>query len=164
MLKPIVSMNQMAMNESIATTCCYKWNGVSITGAATVLHGGDLKVNYEYTWYYPETNNGVEVSSGWLNVGIVPKFALKDIVTGNQYLPYLSGGEWCCDGQELTEFGGIKVTDQFEDTWKLADPTTYYKKVATDYSITHTGATSAHYKWVGGNAWLADHEAVQYSS
>ena len=164
MLKPIVSMNQMAMNESIATTCCYKWNGVSVTGSATVLHGGKLDVNYHYGYYYPETNETIKVSNGWMNVAVVPNYEYKERVMSSANLPYLCGGDWYDGDAAITKWGGIELTDAGKVAWKIKDPSSYYKKVLEGYDITHKGATSAHYKWTSGNNWLADHTAVQYSS
>ena len=40
----------------------------------------------------------------------------------------------------------------------------YFKVTSFAGKFTHTGATSAHYDMTGGNSWLADHTAVQYSS
>ena len=169
MLKPIVSMNQMAMNESIATTCCYKWNGVSITGSASVLHGGELQVKRSYYYIYPGTDapgaTEVVVSNGWLTVPCVPTNAANYMhVTDAANLPYKSGGDWYEGGTNLpiTTNGGNIVSSG----WLFTDPASYYVKTE-DYSkrtIKHVGSTSAHYEWTSGNNWLADHAAVQYSS
>ena len=165
MLKPIVSMNQMAMNESIATTCCYKWNGVSITGSATVLHGGELKVNYSYEYIYPGTDapgaTKVVVSSGWLTVPCVPTGSDNyEFVKTAANLPYKSAGDWYYGDTAITTNGGNIVVGN----WAFTDPTSYYTKKVAGKSIQHVGATSAHDEWTSGNNWLADHAAVQYSS
>lgn len=171
MLKPIVSMNQMAMNESIATTCCYKWNGYSITGAATVLHGGSLDVKKTYGYYYPGTDapgaKKLIVSSGWLTVPCVPtgKSNYK-FVTSAENLPYKSDGDWYYGYGEnavaITSNKGNIVLD--EDSWMFTDPTGYYTEYTVSTKIKHVGATSAHYEWTSGNSWLSDHAAVQYTS
>ena len=170
MLKPIVSMNQMAMNESIATTCCYTWNG-NVTGSANVLHGSKLDVSYSYKYFYPETYTGTkaegwkdavcEISKGWLNVGVAPSRNNMDAAKGD-HVPYQCGGEWCLDGKVLTKFGGLEIADKVEG-WVIKTPN-FYTSVKTGTNITHVGATSAHYRWTSGNNWLADHDAVQYSS
>ena len=176
MLKPIVSMNQMAMNESIATTCCYTWNG-NVTGSASVLHGGKLDVSYSYRYFYPETYTGdkdfvgaeCEVSSGWLSnsLPVVPNWDNRRLVTGAT-LPYKSDGEWYDyfgdKPEAITKDNGFTLTDYGKKHWLLKNPATFYNKVTAGTNITHTGATSAHYKWTSGNNWLADHAAVQYSS
>lgn len=164
MIKPIVNMNRMAMNESIATTCCYAWNGTSLLGSAQVLHGGNLGAVTYFKYYYPETNNSVQVNEAWMNVGVVPNYNYRDRVTGTTNLPYLSGGEWY-DGQAaITKFGGLELTEAGKEAWLIARPVNYYKQTVDHVEITHTGATSAHYQWQNGNAWLVDHKAVQYSS
>ncbi len=175
MLKPIVSMNQMAMNESIATTCCYTWNG-NVTGSASVLHGGKLDVSYSYRYFYPETYTGdknfvgaeYEVSRGWLNTNlpVVPNWEYRGFVVSAGALPYQSGAEWY-DGygdKPITKDNGLALSDYGKEHWLYKNPATFYNKVMSGTSITHTGATSAHYKWTSGNNWLADHDAVQYSS
>ena len=167
MLKPIVSMNQMAMNESIATTCCYKWNGNEITGSATVLHGGKIEVNKKIGYYYPGTKAPTEkvgfvVSDGWLNVPCIPTGANYTFVADATHLPYKSGGDWyTVAGDPITEFGSHIVLDGW--TFNVA-PKDYYTAYVKEKKLNHVGSTSAHYQWTSGNNWLADHEAVQYSS
>ena len=166
MLKPIVSMNQMAMNESIATTCCYKWNGNTITGSATVLHGGKIDAYKTYGYYYPGTdapNEDVfEVSNGWLNVPCYYVGADFASVLGSEAnLPYKSAGDWYTGTTAITSNQGNIVLDT---NWKFADPASYYVKYTKSTTLKHVGSTSAHYQWTEGNNWLADHTAVQYSS
>ena len=69
MLKPIVSMNQMAMNESIATTCCYVWNGTSLLGSASLPHGGSLKAGSKTQWYVwnGTKTEATNLNSSWLS-------------------------------------------------------------------------------------------------
>ena len=166
MLKPIVSMNQMAMNESIATTCCYKWNGVSITGSATVLHGGNLNASYTYDYYYPDNTqkitNSTPVSNAWFNVPLAPTYAYKDLVKDGYSVPYKSAGEWYVDNTPITQYAGTDIIDT--TAWKWVNPDTFYTAYKTGVSLEHVGSTSAHYKYQYGNEWLADHAAVQYSS
>lgn len=166
MIKPVVSMNQMSMNESIATTCCFKWDGVDVTGTAVVLHGGKLNVNYKYGYYYPGTDapgmDPVKVSDGWLNVPCVPTGANNYMFVENAAnLPFYSGGDWyLADKTPITENNGHIV----REGWKFTDPAAFYTKYVKDTKIQHIGATSAHYTWVKGNEWLADHEAQQFAS
>lgn len=166
MIKPIISMNEMSMNESIATTCCYRWNGTSITGTAAVLHGGKLNVAYKYGYYYPGTDapgaTPVKVSEGWLNVPCVPTGADNyTFVENAANLPFYSGGDWyLANDIPITENNGHIV----RDGWKFVEPTTFYTKYVMDTNIQHVGSTSAHYTWVKGNEWLADHTAEQFMS
>ncbi|MDD7446402.1 MAG: hypothetical protein PUK79_08255 [Clostridiales bacterium] len=166
MLKPIVSMNQMAMNESIATTCCYKWNGNTITGSATVLHGGKIDAHVKYGYYYPGTDapdrEKFVVSDGWLNV---PCYYVgsdyASVLSSEHNLPYKSAGDWYTGLDAITTNQGNIVVNT---NWVFKDPASYYVKYKKSTTLNHIGATSAHYKWTEGNNWLADHAAVQYSS
>ena len=167
MLKPIVSMNQMAMNESIATTCCYTWNGNTITGSATVLHGGKIEASVKYGYYYPGTDapdrEKFIVSDGWLNV---PCYYIGSdyatVLSSEANLPYKSGGDWYSGLTPLTSNkGNIELLD---DKWVFADPASYYVQYKKSTTLNHVDATSAHNKWTESKNWLMDHTAVQYSS
>jgi hypothetical protein len=52
MLMPIVSMNKMAMNESVAATCCYKLVLAGSSNFTEVLHGGYVGDGYieSFAW------------------------------------------------------------------------------------------------------------------
>ena len=167
MLKPIVSMNQMAMNESIATTCCYKWNGNKITGSATVLHGGKIEANVKYGYYYPGTDAPGEetfkVSDGWLRV---PCYYIGSdyatVLSSEANLPYNSDGDWYSGSTPLTSNkGNIEL---HEDKWVFGNPASYYVQYKKSTTLNHVGSTSAHYKWTEDKLWLADHPAEQYAS
>ena len=172
MLKPIVSMNQMAMNESIATTCCYVWNGNSILGSASLPHGGTLVGNKSGTKYYV---NGTEMDSSWMNwtAGhVTPTYARYKVTTGVDgkwiVIDHSRSGYWenlyNDDGSLKTVIATAKVCNH-SDTDR-ANGYCPYVKVSGSYTgkFTHTGATSAHYNLTGGNSWLVDHDAVQFSS
>ena len=77
MLKPVVNMNKMAMNESIATTCCFVWNGTSYAGSATMPHGGTLVAKYN-TAYYLKSDRGLEISKA----GSTGRVATSRLQTG----------------------------------------------------------------------------------
>lgn len=160
MLKPIVSMNTMAMNESIATTCCFVWNGTSYAGSASLPHGGKLVGSSSSTYYFKNANRGTVVSKGWLN------YKYGHVVCGGTVensAPYESGGKWYV-GDAL--ISSLPTTD--------VKPTAYcdhsiaanceYEKVSSFSGMKHIGATSAHYTYTSGNNWLVDHTAYQYSS
>ena len=171
MLKPIVSMNQMAMNESIATTCCYVWNGTSLLGSASLPHGGQLvagsKTTY-YTWNKDRTG-AAAISGSWLNWKgghVRPVFAdwkynavdsqgnnvayvSKDNVRTDLYVNGVVNAEIAIDANYCDHKGA--------DCW-------YTKETSFNKSFTHVGSTSAHYTYTGGHSWLADHPAAQFSS
>ena len=172
MLKPIVSMNQMAMNESIATTCCYVWNGTSLLGSASLPHGGQLvagsKTAY-YTWNGAKTE-AKEINKSWLKFSghVTPAYA------SYTYNPSDSQGANVAFAKVMK---GADVLDLYDEKGNLntaiatggfcthnSSDCWYTKETSFDKTFTHTGATSAHYNLTGGNIWLADHTAVQYSS
>ena len=175
MLKPIVSMNQMAMNESIATTCCYVWNGTSLLGSASLPHGGSLKANTKTTSYVrlSDTTSAVLNSSwyGYTGGHVAKKSAAGRIIT------YSTDGKDGAHNWNVKDNNGnfttiadlIKNNEIKEVAGGFCDhvnnPTCpYYKETSFTGTFTHTGATSAHYDMTSGNKWLADHTAVQYSS
>ena len=158
MLKPVVNMNKMAMNESIATTCCFVWNGTSYAGSATMPHGGTLVAKYN-TAYYLKSNRGLEISKGWINWkgGHITNRALM------ANAPFESAGSWYVAGvdTQVTE-----LTSANASTYGWADSIDFnwcdhnnagcaYEKVSTLASMTHVGATSAHYNYTSGNSSLA---------
>ena len=156
MLKPVVNMNKMAMNESIATTCCFVWNGTSYAGSATMPHGGTLVAKYNMA-YYLKSNRGLEISKGWINW----KGGHITDAFWNSYVPYESAGKWYTNyptsGTELSTanataqgWGGITFGWCDHNNAGCA-----YEKVSTLSSMTHVGATSAHYNYTSGNSSLA---------
>ena len=187
MLKPIVSMNQMAMNESIATTCCYVWNGTSILGSASLPHGGSLKANSSTNYYVQIGNCNVPLHTSWLKytAGHVNDSTYAGYVI-NKGLPGRIGCELETPGhyddwvvyQHNANGNWEPIHDEVTTALKSfitpvkggfcahnGDANCPYVKVTSfANSFTHTGATSGHYTWTGGNSWLADHKAVQFSS
>ena len=168
MLKPIVSMNQMAMNESIATTCCYVWNGTSLLGSASLPHGGQLVADSKTTSYVQVGDTRYPLNGTWYNYTkghANSKAAAASIVTttlndGWAYHDYMNPGT-------LTLMKDASVTDVAPvDFCDHKNPETcpYFKETVFAKSFTHVGATSAHYTWTGGHEWLKDHTAVQFSS
>ena len=151
MLKPVVNMNKMAMNESIATTCCFVWNGTSYAGSATMPHGGTLVAKYNTTYYLKGANRGVEVSKGWINW----KGGHIKTANWNGQNPYESAGKWYVSGQELSESNAASFY-YIDFGWcDHNNPGCAYEKVSTLASMTHVGATSAHYNYTSGNSSLA---------
>ena len=174
MLKPIVSMNQMAMNESIATTCCYVWNGTSLLGSASLPHGGQLVAKSNTTSYVQVGNTRYPLNSTWWNYTAGhanSEWAAKNVIT-TSLDSVTSTHDWVAKDQT----GGLRTMDQmieWGDVKKalngycdhVNNPNCpYFKETKFAGAFKHTGATSAHYTWTGGNSWLADHKAVQFSS
>ena len=175
MLKPIVSMNQMAMNESIATTCCYVWNGNSILGSASLPHGGTLVGKKNPTVWYV---NGKELNGTWVSwtsghvtdkgadagvAGYVVTNAMDGTLGSHNHGAAIAG---FATMDEAVAGGYVKyATCNHSDADRAAGYCPYVKVTGGfNGKFTHTGATSAHYDRTSGNSWLADHTAVQFSS
>ena len=164
MLKPVISMNKMSMNESIATTCCYVWNGNSLLGAATLPHGGKLVADAKTDSFVQIENTRYPLNSTWWDYTdghAASGAAARSVVTKTTdgkwgYHDYANPGTFT-----LMENG--QVTKEFCDH-KNPEICLYFK--VTEYlgTFTHVGATSAHYNLTSGNEWLADHPAQQYMS
>ena len=150
MLKPVVNMNKMAMNESIATTCCFVWNGTSYAGSATMPHGGTLVAKYN-TAYYLKSNRGLEISKGWTNWK-GGHITTTDLMA---YPPYESAGKWYCNTVELTSANTASLPGLTFGWCDHNNAGCAYEKVSTLASMTHVGATSAHYNYTSGNSSLA---------
>ena len=159
MLKPVVNMNKMAMNESIATTCCFVWNGTSYAGSATMPHGGTLVAKYN-TAYYLKNNRGYQVGKGWLSWKdghvVDPSYA-----NNGNLLIYGVDGKWYLDvGGNNVVLDSTNPNSVLKGIIEFGycdhdNPGCAYEKVSTLASMTHVGATSAHYNYTSGNSSLA---------
>ena len=65
MLMPIVSMNKMAMNESVATTCCYRQVATPTATYWEVLNGGWIGSGYVESW--AENTKYAGMNASWRN-------------------------------------------------------------------------------------------------
>ena len=176
MLKPIVSMNQMAMNESIATTCCYVWNGTSILGSASLPHGGSLVAGSTTTSYVQIGDTRVKLNSSWWNYtaghAAQPDTASQVITTSSDETGTSGIHDWVVKNStgnfwKLSDLLGTQWVTKADGGYcdhKNNPNCPYFKETKFDGTFTHTGATSGHYTWTSGNKWLADHPAVQFSS
>ena len=165
MLKPIVSMNKMAMNESIATTCCYIWNGTSVAGSAILPYGGNLYQNKVSTYYYPKTD--LAVSSAWLDLPLVAKneAAARALdLSSHVNLPIKSNGNWYVGSEPLTRENGMELTALGDQYYKVGNPRAEYAVYVTSGDMMHANAKAAHANVNNQNRWLADHKAYQYAS
>ena len=64
MLSPIVSMNRMAMNESVAMTCCYRDVVTPTAVYWEVLHGGWIGSGYAEGWV--KNPDYLDLDDSWL--------------------------------------------------------------------------------------------------
>ena len=165
MIRPVVSLCQMAMNESIATTCCYRWNGVSVTGSSSVLHGGKLSNKANTKYFFP---GGGEIPGLWLNKSVKIRPVSAEAANGVSSISEVNGAWYVWRN-------GVEIQVTEEITGKLIPGNGYFNTGnilgnknrytrETTYTVWHIGATTPHYKYTSGNNWLPDHAAVQYSS
>lgn len=172
MQKPAVKMHEMAMNESIATTCCYVWNGTFPVSSVTYPHGGRINQVNETKYYYSMPGVSGQISSIWLSgVGIHPR---TQTGVDETYAVWRDPDdkEWYV----LTSAGEIRVTTgegaAIDNTVPFArnyrkgkiTSTKYYTRTTEFKYYNHSRSTSPHSMYTLGNNWLADHQAYQYSS
>lgn len=175
MQKPAVELHEMAMNESIATTCCYVWNGVSLVGSASLPHGGRLTPKYDTKYYYSMTGVSGQVSSIWLDksVGIHPgtqkaadeTYAVWRDPKDNEWYVATSSGTYCVttgDGFQIDNSPGALFARNYR--MKNIRSTRDATVTRTLVHFIHSRSTSPHNMYTSGNNWLPDHQAYQYSS
>ncbi len=105
MIKPIVSMNRMSMNESVAATCCYRELALSDKVIWEVLNGGWIGTGYATLDGFKSGFEFIKDST-WNTYGYdVTNDGGSDALAGlmNSYFPVLSTnttGEsvWTLDG------------------------------------------------------------------
>ena len=157
MLMPIVSMNKMSMNESVAASCCWRYVLGVHEQYPEILHGGKIGTTYEVKLTLAEEYAGLK--SGWLalpyDVGVGA--ARLDI----SYNPGRDDWFWLEGEKEIylkdhpNKFNIVKSPCPHND-----GSCSYYQEVPVYQQDMHIGATSAH---VTDN-WAEPHKAVQYSS
>ena len=165
MLKPVVSMNTMAMNESIATTCCYVWNGTSLAGAASLPHGGELVAKSNTTYY--TAIGGAEMNKSWVNwTGghVIDAYAAKNghyhaNLEGKGVVTTPNDADVLMDAAAGPAYEWVKLGFCSHNDSNCP----YVKESKLDY-MKHVGATSAHYSFTANNEWKMDHQAFQYAS
>ena len=158
MLMPIVSMNKMSMNESVAASCCWRYVLGVHEQYPEILHGGKIGTTYEVKLQLKEEYAGLK--NGWLslNYDVVPERAALRI----DYDPDAKVWRYATTGTAID-----KDTFAAMD-WIAKSPCphndgscSYYNEVPTYSQDMHIGATSAHGT---EKKWDEPHKAVQYSS
>ncbi len=173
MLMPIVSMNKMAMNESVATSCCYR-EVVDVTNVVwKTLYGGYIGTAYKDD---VTTNRhgatAAQVSFVTSNLGYDILWQDKLATYNNAQIGWgpawgSSTSTWIVTNsspvanQPLTEW--LSANGISTSTCKHDDASCYYKDYATQIVPNqHIGATAKHD--TGGTNWAKPHEAQQWSS
>ena len=158
MLMPIVSMNKMSMNESVAASCCWRYVLGVHEQYPEILHGGKIGTTYEVKLTLKNKYKGLK--SGWLAQGydVTPDLALQSI----SYDPdekqwYHPSGKWIVNATNVAKY----VVDGTQGCPHNDGSCSYYEEVPTYSQDMHIGATSAH---ANEKKWDEPHKAVQYSS
>ena len=153
MLMPIVSMNKMSMNESVAASCCWRYVLGVHEQYPEILHGGKIGTTYEVKLTLEEEYAGLK--NGWLSLDydVAVNWAVETIY----YDP----------DNSLWRFAKDKTVVQKESVSVVKSSCphndgscSYYQEVPVYQQDMHIGATSAHVT----NIWAEPHKAVQYSS
>ena len=160
MKMPIVSLNNMAMNESVAATCCYSHNHINGHYFDSVLNGGALEIRIAETPIYKD-----QLMRSWLSV------------TTGDYVEATQGLELTSEFNTVT--GAWEYGTYVEGTWTpLAKCTkvdnfnlgycdhkgeycSYIKDYKHEQYTAHVGATVAH---SASKNWAADHAAIRFNS
>ena len=189
MNKPIVSVNNMSMNESVAATCCFRIDNVNGSVYETVLSGGSIELITKNVMQYKE--GFCDKSNCWLSIpgDFLPALngdhlAIKKDIFGNKvYCAVDAGGAILGVLQTSDLTSSAYVGDLVLVTWNETDGQQTYNLI-TDHShrycdhqgtycdyvdgvtqqITrnHVGATVEHI--AGGNNWAAAHTAMRFNS
>ena len=157
MLMPIVSMNKMSMNESVAASCCWRYVLGVHEQYPEILHGGKIGTTYEVKLQLK--NKYKDLKSGWLALPYD-----VDVVAAGREISYNPGR----DDWFWQEGKNDYYLKDYPDRFKIVKSPcphndgscSYYEEVPTYSQDMHIGATSAH---VTDN-WDEPHKAVQYSS
>ena len=160
MLMPIVSMNKMSMNESVAASCCWRYVLGVHEQYPEILHGGKIGTTYEVKLQLKGDYAVSGVKNGWL--ALPYDVGVSDAKLNISYNPGRDDWFWQYGGEDYY----IKENPNLLDIVKSPCPhndgsCSYYQEVPVYQQDMHIGATSAH-----GNEkkWDEPHKAVQYSS
>ena len=158
MLMPIVSMNKMSMNESVAASCCWRYVLGVHEQYPEILHGGKIGTTYEVKLTLK--NKYKDLKSGWL--ALPYDVGVSDAKLNISYNPGRDDWFWQYGGEDYY----IKENPNLLDIVKSPCPhndgsCSYYQEVPVYQQDMHIGATSAH---ANEKKWDEPHKAVQYSS
>ena len=156
MIKPIVSMNKMAMNESVATSCCFAEIVTSNNKIMwDVLYGGYIGSNlvYDHAW-----DEDTSKSWKWL------PYDVKGITTQSLTMTVVDGKNvYMVDGtMTLEQWIGHGHGSKGKD---CAHVDGYCDYITSDYKLVddqHIDSTGAHFS--GGDNWAKPHKATKHSS
>lgn len=184
MIFPVVSVNNMSMNESVAATCCFRRDVMNGNVYETVLSGGSLHDTIQNDFVY---NEGL-TDKGWLKIqgdfqAALEGNTLRKVtdIFGNTFYGYSyvnSGTDvnvFVVVSQNLISGGDIAVITLADGTTynyhmglsqRYCDHTTtacqYIDDVTQSIVRKHENATVEHA--AGGANWAQPHNAIRFNS
>ena len=156
MLMPIVSMNKMSMNESVAASCCWRYVLGVHEQYPEILHGGKIGTTYEVKLQLKGDYAKNGVKNGWLSLDydVAPNWAVEPIYYDpDNKLWKLSANDTVVQKENVTVVKSYCAHDD--------GSCSYYQEVPDYQQDMHIGATSAH---ANKKNWAEPHKAEQYSS
>jgi len=163
MKMPIVSLNNMAMNESVAATCCYSHNHINGHYFDSVLNGGALETRIIETPVY--VNSAVQ---SWLNVtegdfkwaveGFVLEQKFNNVTNSWETGLVDSEGKWIVFNAATWPRVGTNGLAHCDHKGEYCSYISDY--IHTPYTA-HVGATVAH---SASKNWADDHAAIRFNS
>lgn len=167
MQMPILAVHAMAMNESVAATCCYRQVVSSSNYYTEVLSGGVIESGPQNMAIWKE---GVPQEWAWLDFDV--DFSAY---TGNTPVPYYNNllKKWwvlyfnqstivyASPIEELLNDPAIPISVKNQGCTH-SDKTCLYITYKQENGSLHVGATQAHEK--GGAGFAQTHTAMQFSS
>ena len=156
MLMPIVSMNKMSMNESVAASCCWRYVLGVHEQYPEILHGGKIGTTYEVKLQLKGDYAVSGVKNGWLSLDydVAANWAIEPIYYDpDNNLWKFSSNDTVVQKESVSV---VKSSCPHND-----GSCSYYQEVPVYQQDMHIGATSAHGT---EKKWAEPHKAVQYSS
>ena len=157
MLMPIVSMNKMSMNESVAASCCWRYVLGVHEQYPEILHGGKIGTTYEVV--LTRERKYKDMNNGWL--ALPYDVAVGDASRAIYYDANLDDWFWQDGGKVYLKDHPDRFTIVKSPCPHNDGSCSYYEEVPTYSQDMHIGATSAH---ANEKKWDEPHKAVQYSS
>jgi len=177
MLMPIVSMNKMAMNESVATTCCFRQKASPSNVYWEVLNGGWIGSGYVEVKSF---NRASATTNGWTgfswDVKELPSSGLPPVskgldglwrvklADGAGFMDVLWGiGDPPYDWVDLGEWMKSKKLSFKDGCCSHVDSDCiYFASEIQHRNNQHFQSTTKHSK--GGANWSLPHTAVEFTS
>ena len=162
MKMPIVSLNNMAMNESVAATCCFSATNINGHAYETVLNGGYVtdkignKITYsvDKSWLtipgdYQEAVDGLKLTQGYINGAWVLGAA------GDGTFTKLADCTWVAAGNQAFYEENLTNCDH------AGEYCHYISTIEPTFTKVHVGATVEH---AAAKDWAGTHAAIRFNS